>query len=183
MAITDFEGLRKRFDALKKLNEKTILSGWIDGNGTARKAKENLDYRKKTGQLTPALREPASNSLIARTLNYGRKEGTTLEGVHYPEIPARPFLRFAMERFRTIMPKLERKYLPQIINGEMTVQTMCEELGMRLKDCITLAMRDSEKYEPLHDATVQARIRQGRPSATPLIDTHQLIDSVTFEVK
>ena len=65
----------------------------------------------------------------------------------------------------------------------MTVQTMCEELGMRLKDCITLAMRDSEKYEPLRDATVQARIRQGRPSATPLIDTHQLIDSVTFEVK
>ena len=44
-------------------------------------------------------------------------------------------------------------------------------------------MRDSEKYEPLRDATVQARIRQGRPSATPLIDTHQLIDSVTFEVK
>ena len=183
MAITTFEELRKRFDALKKLNEKTVLSGWIDGNGTARKAKENLDYRKKTGKLTPALKQPASNSLIARTLNYGRKAGVTAEGVPYSEIPARPFLRFAMERFRALMPKIEQAYLPRIMAGEMTVEAMCDELGLRLKDCITLAMRDSAKYEGLHDATLKARIRRGRPSTVPLIDTHQLIDSVTFEVK
>lgn len=183
MAMTTFEELHRKFDALKRINERKILSGWIDGNGTARKAKENLDYRKKTGNLTPSLKQPASNALIARTLNYGRKAGVTAEGVHYCEIPARPFLRFAMERYRAMMPKIEQKYIPLVLAGRMSVETLCLELANRLKDCITEAMRDSMKYEPLHDATIDARIRAGRPSAVPLIDTHQLIDSVSLEVK
>lgn len=183
MAITTFEELRMKFNALKQLNEKTIVAGWIDSNGTARKAKQNLDYRKKTGKRTAALREPPSNALIARTLNYGRKEGTTLEGVHYSAIPARPFLRFAMERYRAVMPKIEQKYFPLLLSGKFDVETLCLRLGLQLKDSITEAMRDSAKYEALHEATLVARRRLSNDSPTPLIDTHQLIDSVTFEVK
>lgn len=183
MAITTFEDLKKRFDTLKALNERKVIAGWLDSNGTARKAKQNLDYRKKTGKRTAALREPPSNALIARTLNYGRKAGTTLEGVHYSAIPARPFLRFAMERYRALMPKIEQKYIPLVITGKFDVDALCLELGVRLKDCITLAMRDSARYEALHEATLIARRREKNDSPTPLIDTHQLIDSVTFEVK
>lgn len=181
--MTTFEELKKKFETLNNLSEKTIISGWIDGNGTARKAKENLVYRNKTGKLTPSLKAPASNALIARTLNYGRKEGTTAEGVHYPEIPKRPFLRIAMEKYRALAPKIEQKYIPRIISGQASIEMLCLELGNRLKDCITQAMRESDKYEPLHESTLEARRKQGRPSSIPLIDTHQLIDSVSLEIK
>lgn len=178
-----FEDLMAKFKVLEELANKQVRVGWIDGNGTARKAYDNMVSRKKTGNPTPSLKAPVSNALIARTLNYGREAGVTAEGRHYPEIPARPFMTVANEGFEKIKDRILKRYVPMVISGKMTVDQLANEFGKWYMDEVTKAIRDSSKYQVLSEKTLEARRHHGRPSSVPLIDTHQLIDSVSFEVK
>lgn len=178
-----YEDLMAKFKVLEELATMQVRVGWIDGNGTARKAYENMVSRKKTGKPTPSLKAPVSNALIARTLNYGREAGVTAEGRRYPEIPARPFMTVAMEKFEKERERILARYVPKVVSGKMTVRQLATAIGSFYKDKVTEAIRDSEKYQGLSEKTLAARRHNGRPSAVPLIDTHQLIDSVSFEVK
>lgn len=174
----------KRITELKEaIGSSKVLVGWIDKNGSARKAYKNLQLRKKTGQPTPALGIEPSNALIARTLNYGRLEGVTAEGRHYPEIPARPFMTFAKEGFDKVKGRIFASYMPFVLSGKMSVDQFLAAIGKLYADEVTKAMRDSDKYHILSDRTIAARRYRGNGSPVPLIDTHQLIDSVSFEVK
>ncbi|SHL03785.1 hypothetical protein [Fibrobacter sp. UWH4] len=181
--MTKTEELVEKFKALEDLAKKKILVGWIDGNNTARIAYENLQSRKKTGKATPAIKAPASNALIARTLNYGRQEGTTAEGRHYPEIVARPFMKYAEENFRKIYKRILARNVPLVLAGKMDVDTLANAIGTFYRDEVTRAIRDSSKYPAVSEKTLKARRRHGSTSAVPLIDTHQLVDSVSFEVR
>lgn len=178
-----FEELLNRYRNLVRLAEKTVRIGWIDGNGTARKALQNLKKRKRTGNPTPSIKAPVSNALIARTLNYGREEGVTAEGRHYPKIVARPFMTYAREGFDRIKFRILARYVPRILSGKMTVDQLADAFGKFYMDEVTRAIRDSEKYQGISEKTLMARRHHGNSSAIPLIDTHQLIDSVSFEVK
>lgn len=181
--MDNYEQLLSRFRKLAELESKQIRVGWIDGNNTARKAYENLQKRKKTGKPTKAIKAPASNALIARTLNYGRKEGTTAEGRSYPEIVARPFMKFAEENFRKIYGRILSRYTPLVLSGRLNPEKLAEIIAIAYRDEITKAIRDSSKYPSPSAKTLKARRRHGSMSAVPLIDTHQLVDSVSFEVK
>lgn len=178
-----YEQLISRFNKLAELEKKEVLVGWIDGNNTARIAYENLQTRKKTGKPTKSIGKPASNALIARTLNYGREAGSTANGKSYPKIHARPFMTYAKENFEKLREKILARNVPLVMEGKMTAEQFAKFIGKAYADEITRAIRDSSKYPPLSASTLKARRRHGSTSSVPLIDTHQLVDSVSFEVK
>lgn len=173
----DSKALQGIVDRLSRLQ---VVVGWIDGDGTARQAKANLDYRKVTGKLTQSLGVPVSQALIARTLNYGREAGRTLGGRKYPAIPARPFMDVAKEKFGAVYPRLLKAYLPRVLSGTMGVEEFGKLVAVRVKDSVVEAIRDSGRYAPLSPVTVKSRRHGGD---TPLVDTGAMVNSVTFEVR
>lgn len=166
-------------DALRDLAAGKLLVGWPDGNKTAFYATENREYRKKTGNRTPSIKKPVSLALIARTLNYGREPGVTLEGHAYGPIPARPFMNLAAEKLKKDMPKLLKKHLPALFSGRMTYDQFMAYLGQRALDELKKSMREGN-WKPLSPVTLQRRRHGGD---TPLIDTGTLINSASFEIK
>ena len=174
-----YDLLMRKFRRLCRIQSRRILVGWIDGNNTARTAYENLQSGKKS--TSPSL--PPSNALIARTLNYGRKEGTTASGRHYHEMIARPFMKYAEEGFNKIRRRIIGRNIPLVLSGKMTTEEFLKFIGKAYADEVTRAIRDSSKYPPVSEKTIKARRRHGSTSAVPLIDTHQLVDSVSFEIR
>lgn len=152
--------------------------GWVDGNKTADQAYQQL-RRKKTGKNQPSLKKPVSLALIGRTLNYGREPGITAEGVKYGRIPARPFMKVAVEIAAKKFPRILQRYVPMLTSGMMTRESFKTYVGERLRDCVVEAMRKSEAYTPLAQSTIRQRRKH---SNVPLIDTGELLNSVSFEV-
>lgn len=159
------------------LSSSVIAVGWIDGNGTARKAYANLMKKMETGKDQKALGKPASLALIARTLNYGRQAGTTAEGRSYPEIPARPFMKFAMEIWEREFPKILERLTPAYLRGTYSVDDVLKTLGERARNAVQKAIREGD-YAPLSPRTIAAK-----GSSTPLIDNGTMVYSVTFEIR
>lgn len=73
------EQIRAMKRTVHRLERTVIRAGWIDGART-------LDGRTEF-------------AVIARTLCYGREEGTTSKGWKYPAIPARNFMRRYGEKY------------------------------------------------------------------------------------
>lgn len=168
------------------LSNVKVKVGWIDGSGAAARAYENLQIRKSnTGIRTPALREPATQALIARTLNYGREAGVTLEGRRYPPIPARPFMEEAKRIFEGKWPKIVKQCVRELTQGSMTKEAAAKRIAVRVQDAIVEAIRTGE-YRELSKATVAARERRFKgkgATAVPLIDTGAMVNSITAEAR
>ena len=182
MAVVKINDVLQR---MKELSSMRAVAGWVDGNGSADCAFSDMLVRKYTGETTDSLTLPASDALIARTLNYGREPGVTSSGRHYKRIPPRPFMTIAMERFNQRKKVLIKRHIPQVLRGEISAEHFYKIIGEQLMSCIQDAMDDSEKYVGLSDATIKAR-RHRTPSnnsAKPLIDTGHLKGSVTFEIR
>lgn len=168
----------ERIEELKRaLSSSVIVIGWIDGNDTLQTARSNLRFREITGRRTNAIAKEPSLALIAATLNYGRQAGETLSGHKYPEIPARPFMKFAMEIWEREFPKVLGRIMPSYLGGSITVDGVLKELGERAKNAVQKAIREGD-YAPLSPRTVAAK-----GSSTPLIDTGRMVNSVTFEIR
>lgn len=172
----EYSKLKETLDWLQSLK---FNVGWVDGNKTADQAYQNLRRKKKTGKNQPSLKKPVSLALIGRTLNYGREPGVTAEGVRYGRIPARPFMKVAVDIAAKKFPRILKKYVPMLTSGIMTREEFKTYVGERLRDCVVEAMRKSEAYTPLAPSTIKARRKH---SSVPLIDTGTLIKSVSFEV-
>lgn len=166
-------------DALRDLAAGKLLIGWPDGNKTAVYATENRAYRKRTGNRTPSIKKPVSLALIGRTLNYGREPGVTLEGHAYGPIPARPFMALATENLKKEMPKILKRYLPRLLSGRISYQNFMVIMGRRGVEHLQKAMREGN-WTPLSPRTIANRRHGGD---VPLIDTHTLIDNISFEIK
>lgn len=172
----EYSKLKETLDWLQTLK---FNVGWVDGNKTADQAYQNLRRKKKTGKNQPSLKKPVSLALIARTLNYGREPGVTAEGVRYGRIPARPFMKVAVDIAAKKFPRILKKYMPMLMSGILTRESFKTYVGKRLRDCVVKAMRKSEAYTPLAHSTIERRRNR---SNVPLIDTGTLLSSVSFEV-
>lgn len=164
---------------LSFLEKSEVVAGWVDGNLTADEAYAHLLAKKATGQNQPSIKRPVTLALIARTLNYGREPGETLEGRKYGRIPARPFMDLAMENFRKKLPKILKYNLPKVLNKKMTQKALLTQIGERMAGEIKEAMTNGD-WQPLAPATLRARRHGGDK---PLIDTGTLRSSVSFEIR
>lgn len=169
--------LKKVKELEDALSSSVIVVGWIDGNNTLQTARSNLRFREITGRRTNAIAKEPSLALIAATLNYGRQAGETLSGHKYPEIPARPFMKFAMEIWEREFPEVLGRIMPSYLGGSITVDGVLKEIGERAKNAVQKAIREGD-YAPLSPRTIAAK-----GSSTPLIDTGTMVNSVTFEIR
>lgn len=177
MDVAEMPVLKRIRELENALSSCTIVVGWIDGNGSAETALAHLMAKNATGEDQPSVGKPASRALIARTMNYGRMEGTTAEGRHYPEIPARPFMTFAKEIFERTFPKVMKRYMPAYLDGTLSVDDLLTEIAIRAKSSVQEAILNGD-YAPLSPKTTA---RKG--SSVPLVDTGTMLRTVTFEIR
>jgi hypothetical protein len=92
-------------------------------------------------------------------------------------IPARPFLKQTFERKRGELVALQAKIAQLLIAGKLTPEKAMGLLGAWAVGAIKATITRDGNFAPLKPATIK---RKG--SDKPLIDTGQLVGSITFVV-
>lgn len=91
-------------------------------------------------------------------------------------IPERPFLRVAVQRNRQKYAMLNHTNLVKMLRGQTTVETALGQLGEMAKGDVQTEIRSGD-FKPLKAATIK---RKG--SSRPLIDTGQMVQSISWEL-
>lgn len=98
-------------------------------------------------------------------------------------IPARPFL---LPGVRSALPAVEqdlRRAAEAAYSGSMAgVETHLHRAGLRASTAVK-AKLVSGPFAPLARGTIASRRRRGRTSIKPLIDTAQMLASVTYVIR
>lgn len=93
-------------------------------------------------------------------------------------IPARPFFSSALDANSKQIGDMLQEVIGKIIDGDMTAVKAAERVGLFVKSLIQKRIRDSPNWaEPLAESTIEAK-----GSSTPLVDTGELLNSVTYAV-
>jgi hypothetical protein len=97
-------------------------------------------------------------------------------GVPERGIPERPFLRPGIRAYKSDLVQLNRINLLKVVNGRMTIAKALQQLGVFAVGAVQRYIRMGH-FKPLKESTIKAK-----GSSKPLIDTAQMMQSVTFEV-
>ena len=173
-----FIKLQKMKSRVQFMETRSIRVGWPDGNKSYAEAKHRLDTgeKRKEGEIV----KPASQALIAATLNFGRKPGVCSNGAPYAEIPARDFMGVAVKEYGEHITKVAMSQMKQVMDGSKSPGNAMRRIGVECKGAIQRAMLDSDKYLPNSPKTKKSH---PTPDPKPLFDTGNLIASVDFEIK
>lgn len=90
-------------------------------------------------------------------------------------IPERSFIRSTTDTKQDEWSKLTGRFLADVLDGKMSVETFYERLGAKIVGDIQEGMRD---MEPENAPITRSR----KKSSSPLIDTGRLRQSVTWKV-
>jgi hypothetical protein len=111
---------------------------------------------------------PATNAEIAAYMEYGTET-----------IPARSFIMAPFTAHRKEYLAGLEKMLPQVIDGKTTVEKALGIVGLKMVSDMKHAILDGAGIPPpLAQSTISAK-----GSTRPLVDTGQLIGSLTFAVE
>jgi len=91
-------------------------------------------------------------------------------------IPERPWLRPGIRSGKEAFRALNRVNIVRVLRGELTAQQALGQLGAMAVGVVQRYIR-SARFTPLKPATIRAK-----GSSAPLIDTGQMMQSVTFEL-
>lgn len=151
-----FVGLRR----LKGLHNKGIMVGLPDD-------KPYRERDKNTGKLK-RLAKKAKRVMIAM-IGAAHELGLG--------VPARPWLRPGVKSGTPDYVRLNRRNLLAIVAGTMSQDTAFKQLGAMAVGKVQQYIRVSNHFKPLKQSTIDAK-----GSSKPLIDTAQMIQSITYEV-
>ena len=90
------------------------------------------------------------------------------------EIPERSFLRSGHDKYIDEVLKIIEKAIGQVISGKMSEQEFMDLVGEQMATHIKTYMRDLSS-PPNHPFT-----KEQKGSSNPLIDTGQLVESITW---
>ena len=113
---------------------------------------------------------------VAAIQEFGHPEGN---------IPARPFFRSAIAKIKQAFVDNSRAGVLAALEGRIAPQAMLERLGMMGSSAVQESITDGN-YEPLKQSTLDAKQSKKRTagiSSKPLIDTAQMLQSVTYAVE
>ena len=166
------EHFKKMAEAYKVMSRKNILVGWVD---------PNQKHEISDGGM------PISLGKIARIQCTGWEAGVSASGKSYPRLPARNFFKVARNLYKKRLDELTGKILIAVSNVKMSSDKASLQLAEFWKARIQQAMRKSDEYEKLSEATIKARKRRNKTlkakeANKPLIDTATLINSITYKV-
>lgn len=91
-------------------------------------------------------------------------------------IPERSFLRSGMRENQDKYVRLNKVNLVRILRGQLTVEQALSQLGEMAKGDVQQKIRSGD-FAPLKQSTID---RKG--SSKPLIDSGQMVQSVTYEL-
>lgn len=147
-------GMDAVVDAIEKLNNSYVTVGFQQG--TVTKSQTKGQRSKKAGLSMPQI--AAQNEF-----------GTDI-------IPARPFMRTAVDSNREKINKAISGQYDKIVAGESTVKNSLNLLGLYMTSLIQKQIRATH-YPPNASSTIARK-----KSSHPLIDFAQMIQSVRHEV-
>ena len=155
--VNDREG--SILKAIRDLTSKEVLVG-IPGETTERKTED--------GEAGP------TNAMIGYVMEFGDPD---------QNIPARPFLvpgvTAAMPR---VIPQLKAAGQAAIAGKATGVDVALNAAGIAASDAVRDQI-DKGPFVPLSPRTLAARAARGRTGTKPLIDTAQLMRSITYAVR
>ena len=97
-------------------------------------------------------------------------------------IPARPFLQPGVE---AALPKVEallKRHAANALDGA-AIDAGLEAAGLAAQASVKNYIRAGEHFAPLSPRTIEARKRRGFQGEKPLIETGQLINSITYVIR
>jgi len=92
-------------------------------------------------------------------------------------IPERPFFRQGLDNNKQAINEFVDKEHEQVLTGNRSVSEALNRIGLFVQSKIQDSIRNGD-FAPLHPATKAAK-----GSTRPLIDTAQMLNSVTYVVK
>lgn len=92
-------------------------------------------------------------------------------------IPSRPFIRDAVDNKSNGVGEALQQQLTALINGESTVEVVCNTAGVAMKSAIQKEIKNGT-FEPNAPSTIRKK-----GSSKPLIDTGRMRQSVQYVVR
>jgi len=147
-------------DAVELLSKSRVLVGIPSANA---------------GRNEDATSQPITNAALGYIHEYGAPE---------QNIPARPFLNPGVDGSK-------KQWLPYLeaagrnaLNGESGKVTQnLDNAGLTAQNAVRAFITAGDTFAPLAPVTLAARQRKGRTGTKPLIDTNQMLKSVTYVVR
>lgn len=149
----------KNFDWSKYRELRSRLEGMADKEVVVGVTRASAG-RDQTGEI--------NNAELAATHEFGTKDG---------RIPERSFIRSSMTEHSREYVAAHAENLRKVVRGEMPFEQSLQLLGLRAASDVQQNIRDGD-FESLAQSTID---RKG--SSKPLIDTGNLRQSITHEVR
>ena len=146
----------------------SVFVGWLQSSGVY-KPKVVDEKRKSHGPPAPP-KNPITVAQIAAIHEFGSSDG---------KIPQRSMLGATIDEKDMALRLLVGRLLAKVADGEMKQNQALGILGQQVVDWVRSRMVKGIK-PALSAATIR---RKGAGKSTPLIDTGQLLGSVSFEVR
>ena len=116
------------------------------------------------------------------------KKTTILEYAIYNEfgtkhIPARPFMRNAIDANRRDIKKLKREAIEDVIAGNITAKEALMRIGETVRGMVIMSIATAEKWAvPLSISTIRKKSKGNGFNDKPLVDTKLLIKSIRYQI-
>ena len=127
-----------------------------------------------------AERKPEKNGVAKAT--------TILEYAVYNEfgtkhIPARPFMRTAIEESSQTIQKTIERCIQKILQGKMTGYVALKIMGETIRGLIIKSIQDAKNWAtPLNSETVKQKLKRGANNTDTLLEDRFLIRSIRYKV-
>lgn len=162
VAVKDTDKGWKKLLAIARAPAPVVAIG-IQGEDAGKVADEN-------GEITMVV--------LGGVHEFGREDGT---------IPSRSYIRSTVDNRKVEYAQLQKRLAGLVISGKLDVKRALGLLGEKVKSDIQGAMERGLE-PPLAPSTIKGRIQgkadaKGRRVFKPLIDTGQLKNSITYQVR
>lgn len=162
------------------MSVKDIDRGW---NAIMR----SVDMATRQGRPVVAVGVQGKEAQEIRDEN-GVINGAVLAGVHEfgtrdGRIPSRSYMRATIDKMRQEISKTQERMFDLLLQGKLDVKKALGLLGQKVQQAFQKAIEDGLE-PPLAESTKKRR-RQGDGSGIfkPLLDTGQLRNSITWEIR
>lgn len=118
----------------------------------------------------------------------GSGKATILEYAVYNEfgtrdIPARPFMRNAIESNKESIQKYIERASSEVINGKISGRQGLIQIGEFIRGLIIVSIQTATNWaEPLAKKTLKAKLKKGTLNNKTLLDEKFLIKSIRFQI-
>jgi hypothetical protein len=157
-------GFKKLNSELKKLEQKPFVKIGVQGKD----ASDDKTVRNYDGSISKL-----SGITVVEIANFHEF------GLGVPE---RSFLRSTLDENRNKYTNIVKELRTEITKGVWDTKTALEILGQKIVSDVKQKIYDGIPPE-LAESTIQNKTVAGRTGETPLIDTGQLVQSITYTVE